>query len=92
MFVTARRSLPRVIPLARDARVPLWFKVATLFAAVLIVSPLDIFGDIPILGLFDDVMLLALLVNIFVLVAERWTLREAVPVRPARVVRPALGP
>jgi uncharacterized membrane protein YkvA (DUF1232 family) len=61
-------------------------------AAVLIVSPLDILGDIPVIGLFDDVTLLALLVNLFVLVSERWTLREVAYVRPARVVRPMLGP
>jgi uncharacterized membrane protein YkvA (DUF1232 family) len=89
--MTARRALPRVLPLARDARVPAWLKIGALAAAVLIVSPVDIFGDIPILGFFDDALLLALLINLFVLLAERWTLRQAAHVeQPARIVRPAL--
>ena len=91
LFTTAQRALPRVLPLARDARVPLWFKSAMLLAAILVISPLDIFGDIPVLGFLDDAVLLALLVNLFVSVAQRWTLREVVYALPApRVVRRAL--
>ena len=50
----ARLSLPRVFPLLRDRAVPLWLKAACVVLALLIVSPLDLFGDIPVLGLFDD--------------------------------------
>jgi len=98
VFATAQRALPRILPLARDARVPLWFKAGALCAALLIISPLDIFGDIPVLGFLDDAVLLALLVNAFVMFAERWTVRsvagvtDVVGAQPARIVRPALGP
>jgi len=98
IFTTAQRALPRIVPLVRDARVPLWFKAGALCAALLIISPLDIFGDIPVLGLLDDAVLLALLVNLFVMVAERWTIRSVagavneVAAKPARIVRRALEP
>ena len=80
------------MPLARDPRVPLWFKALAVAAAVLIVSPVDILGDIPVIGLFDDVTLLALLLGFFVMQAERFTQREVVYAQQARVVRPALEP
>lgn len=74
----------------RHARVPLALKLGTLFAALLIVSPLDIFGDIPVLGVLDDAMLLALLATLFVS-AGNWLLtrdaRQPIPVR-ARVSPP----
>lgn len=66
----ARRELPRVIPLYRDARVPLWAKIAAIAAALLVVSPLNILGDIPLLGFFDDAALLAFVVHYFVRFAE----------------------
>jgi uncharacterized membrane protein YkvA (DUF1232 family) len=73
-----RRSLPQVVPLMRDALVPGWLKVATVALAVLIVSPLDLFGDIPVLGLLDDAALLALLANAFVAFAARYAVQSAV--------------
>jgi uncharacterized membrane protein YkvA (DUF1232 family) len=77
----------------RDERVPLWLKVLTLAAAVVVVSPLDVFGDIPILGLLDDAALLLLLVNLFVLLAERAVFGRASGRRAPRVVSPlALSP
>lgn len=66
MFFVAARSYKRVLPLMRDARVPLVWKSAAVVLALLIVSPLDLFGDIPILGLFDDAALLTLLSMLFV--------------------------
>ncbi|HEY0798421.1 MAG TPA: hypothetical protein VGD50_04680 [Candidatus Baltobacteraceae bacterium] len=66
----ARTSLPRLWPLMRDERVPLWLKAGTVVSAVLIISPLDIFSDIPILGLFDDFTLLALVGTLFVRLAS----------------------
>jgi uncharacterized membrane protein YkvA (DUF1232 family) len=89
----ARLSIPRVIPLMRDPVVPFWLKAATVGLALAIVSPLDLLGDIPVLGLFDDAALLALLVSAFVVIAE--TLRERLLVRVepratsgARIVNP----
>jgi len=57
----------------RDTRVPTWAKVVATIAALLIISPLDIFGDIPVLGLVDDVALLMLVIHLFVGFAERRT-------------------
>lgn len=68
---TAGRELPRLLPLFRDARVPLWAKVAAVAAALAILSPLNILGDIPLLGFFDDAALLAFLVHYFVRFAEK---------------------
>jgi uncharacterized membrane protein YkvA (DUF1232 family) len=90
VFAAAQRALPRVLPLAKDARVPFWLKAAALCAALLIVSPLDIFGDIPVLGFLDDAVLLALVLNLFVRLAERATQREVAYTEPARIVRTAI--
>lgn len=56
----------KIAHLFLDRRVSPGLKLATSIMAVLIVSPLDLFGDIPILGLFDDVALLMLLGMLFV--------------------------
>ena len=91
-FVSAtRRALPQVLPLLRDFRVPLWLKLACAGAALLIVSPLDLFGDIPGLGVLDDALLLALVVNGFVSVASKFAqsvefAHVEVPMRRARPV------
>ncbi len=66
-----RKRLGRVIPLMRHAKVPIALKVATGMIALLILSPLDIFRDIPVLGLLDDAVLLGLLCLLFVALAER---------------------
>jgi uncharacterized membrane protein YkvA (DUF1232 family) len=49
-----------------DGRVPSWLKLSTVAAAFLIISPLDIFSDIPFLGPLDDVALLMLLSQLFI--------------------------
>jgi uncharacterized membrane protein YkvA (DUF1232 family) len=69
LLAGVKAALPRVLPLFRDRAVPLWLKAATGFLAVLIVSPLDLFGDIPLLGFADDAALLALLATAFVSLA-----------------------
>jgi uncharacterized membrane protein YkvA (DUF1232 family) len=66
-----RSAMPRVLPLMRDNRVPQWLKVSAAAIAFLIVSPLDIVGDIPILGILDDATLLAILATLFVNTAEK---------------------
>jgi uncharacterized membrane protein YkvA (DUF1232 family) len=55
----------------RDARVPLWSKLAAAGLALLVVSPLNILGDIPLLGLVDDGALLLFVLHQFVKFAER---------------------
>ena len=63
-------SLPKfgalIARLYRDPRVPLFLKMAGIAAAVLIVSPLDPFADIPFLNVLDDAALLMLAAKIFV--------------------------
>lgn len=73
LFATLRTELPRLLPLLRDVRVPLWSKVLAGLAAALILSPLDLLGDIPIVGLLDDAALLLLVVHCFVAFAEKRT-------------------
>ncbi|MDQ2864700.1 MAG: DUF1232 domain-containing protein [Candidatus Eremiobacteraeota bacterium] len=76
LFLAARKALPRVIPTFRDDRVPFVMKFCAGIGALLIVSPVDIFGDIPVLGAFDDAALLTLLCVGFVRVASRYTERQ----------------
>jgi uncharacterized membrane protein YkvA (DUF1232 family) len=80
-----RSALPRLLPLMRDPRVPQWLKAGAVVGALVIVSPLDLFGDIPILGILDDVTLLAILATVFVNLATKM-LQVAEP--PMRVVAP----
>jgi len=78
------RAIPKVIPHFRNARVPFALKFGTVLAAIFIVSPLDLFSDIPVIGLLDDAALLAVLVNVFVMLADRSIMRNVTPrARPA---------
>jgi len=67
----ARLELPRVLPLLRNTRIPLRVKIAAGLAAVFIISPLNILGDIPLLGFLDDAALLLFLAHWFVSYGER---------------------
>src|SRR5579864_2304493 len=78
-IASAVRNMRRVLPLMRDERVPAGLKVATGAVALLILSPLDVFGDIPVLGLLDDAILLTLLAMLFVAIATRMTQRDVTP-------------
>jgi uncharacterized membrane protein YkvA (DUF1232 family) len=71
LLLTSRRSLARIPALVQSARVPMRLKLTALALALFILSPLNILGDIPLLGIVDDVALLALLINWFVRAAER---------------------
>jgi uncharacterized membrane protein YkvA (DUF1232 family) len=73
------KAVPRAFALMRDSRVPAWLKIATVGAAVFVVSPFDLLGDIPVVGLFDDVALLALLANLFVGFADHSVMKQARP-------------
>ena len=84
-----RASLPRTIPLLRDARVPLALKLVSGALAVLIVSPIDIFGDVPFLGALDDAALMALLCVWFVRMAAKYI--EPIRVRPTNSTNSAPG-
>jgi uncharacterized membrane protein YkvA (DUF1232 family) len=81
LLVSAMRNYKRVVPLYRDERVPAQLKVGAAVLALLIISPLDVFSDIPILGLFDDAVLLTLLCSLFVWMAGRHTMKNVTPAR-----------
>lgn len=80
LLYSALRNFRRVLPLMRDERVPLQLKLVTAALALLIISPVDLFGDIPILGLFDDAFLLALLCGAFVWLGTRLIEKNVTPV------------
>lgn len=71
-----------MLPLMRDERVPVQLKVAAGALALLIISPLDVFADIPVLGLLDDAMLLTILCTLFVWLATRTIEKNVTPRRP----------
>lgn len=73
----------------RDERVPVALKIGAGVLGVLIVSPLDVFADIPVIGLLDDAVLLTLLCSLFVRLATRATVKPA-GTAPPRVT--ALAP
>ena len=61
----AWRSFGTALRLMRHPGVPMHLKLIALALALLILSPLNLLGDIPFLGLFDDVALLGLLAGWF---------------------------
>jgi uncharacterized membrane protein YkvA (DUF1232 family) len=79
-----RFAFVRAWPLMRHANVPLGLKLGTLALALLIVSPLDVFADVPILGVLDDAVLLGLLATIFVWAAQRLLAHETHATAPVR--------
>ena len=100
LFAASPRRQVRAFELFRHPRVPLALKVLAAVGALLIISPLDLLGDIPFLGILDDAALLALLLAWFVHAAgpygaevptENVTPRNeetSAPVLVARPVRP----
>lgn len=83
------RTLQRAYALVRDARVPQHLKLGLIAAVLFILSPLNILGDIPLLGIADDAALLAGVASLFVNLAERALQRNVspVPASPPAVVR-----
>ncbi len=67
----AWRSFGPALRLMRHPSVPLYLKLIAAGLALLILSPINVLGDIPLLGVFDDVALLALLAGWFVGAATR---------------------
>ncbi len=76
----ARTNILRVVPLMRDGRVSLGLKGIAIALALFIISPLNILGDIPLLGFFDDAALLLMLSTWFVSQATRHIERRVSPV------------
>ena len=79
----AKTAVFQTVPLMRDVRVPLSLKLVAAAIGLLVISPVDLFGDIPVLGALDDVGLLTLLCMWFVSQASKH-------VRPV-AVRPGSG-
>lgn len=80
LFFAAKSAIFRAVPLMRDERVPLALKLAAAAMALLVISPIDVFGDIPVLGALDDATLLILICMWFVSQAAKRV--EPAPVRP----------
>lgn len=70
-LVRVWRSFGSAFKMMRSRRVPLHLKLIAGLLALLIISPLNILGDIPVLGLLDDVALLSMLAGWFVAAAVR---------------------
>jgi uncharacterized membrane protein YkvA (DUF1232 family) len=66
------RSFVAAFRLMRHQGVPLHLKLIACALAILILSPVNVLGDIPLLGIFDDVALLGLLAGWFVGIAGRY--------------------
>ena len=82
----AWRSFGTALRLMRDRGVPLHLKLIAAAAALVIISPLNILGDIPFFGLFDDVALLALLAGWFTGAAARYASAVTIEGELVRVV------
>src|SRR5476651_468863 len=70
------RMAKLIIGLYRDPRVAPWMKIGGAAAAALIISPLDIFSDIPFLGPIDDIALLIMLAQFFINVSPAAVVAE----------------
>lgn len=79
LLFAAKTAIFRTVPLIRDARVPSSLKLVAAAMGLLVISPCDLFGDVPVLGALDDAALLTLLCMWFVSQAARHV--EPVPVR-----------
>jgi len=75
----SRRKLMAVVPLFKDERVPGPLKAVAVVLAILIFTPVNILGDIPIIGLFDDAALLMFLATWFVREATKHVERNITP-------------
>jgi uncharacterized membrane protein YkvA (DUF1232 family) len=65
-LLTSRQNVGRALTLLWHPQVPLRLRILLLAGAVFILSPLNILGDIPLLGILDDVALLSFLLGWFV--------------------------
>lgn len=82
----ARRKLMAVLPLMKDERVPLTLKGLAVLLAILVFSPMNFLGYIPIIGLFDDAALLMFISTWFVNEATKHTVRNVGPASSANLM------
>ncbi|MDQ2662714.1 MAG: DUF1232 domain-containing protein [Candidatus Eremiobacteraeota bacterium] len=87
----ARASLLRVHPLMRDARVSTSLKLGVAGVALVILSPVNILGDIPVIGFLDDALLLTMLATWFVKLATRQIERPAMAMAVAPLAARSRG-
>jgi uncharacterized membrane protein YkvA (DUF1232 family) len=64
------------VPLMRDSRVPLWQRGAVVGLIVLILSPIDVIGDIPLVGQFWDFTLAVVVLDAFLQMAPAAVVNE----------------
>lgn len=78
--VQAIMRLPYLLKLAlalfRDSRVPLWQRGSVIGLLVLIFSPIDIVGDIPVVGQFWDFTLSVVVLEAFLQMAPADVVNE----------------
>lgn len=86
MLVAAKTAIFRTVPLLRDARVPLSLKLVAAAIGLLVISPIDLFSDIPVLGALDDAALLTLLCMWFVSQASKHVEHPAIRRRPGNAL------
>lgn len=65
MLLLLRRIASRALSALVDRRVPGRLKVVAVIGTLFVLSPLNLLGDIPVLGALDDAALLALVFSWF---------------------------
>ena len=63
-------------PLFRDERIPIWMRFSVLGTLAFIFSPLDIVGDLPVVGQLWDFTMAVVLLEAFVLFAPEDVVNE----------------
>ena len=78
--VQALMRLPMLLKLGyallRDSRVPAWQRAGVVALLVLIFSPLDVVGDIPVVGQFWDFTLAVTVLDVFLQTAPAHVVNE----------------
>ncbi|HLJ65924.1 MAG TPA: hypothetical protein VKX16_01020 [Chloroflexota bacterium] len=78
--VQAMIRLPTLLRLGfalfRDERVPIWQRTAVVMLLVLIFSPIDVVGDLPVIGQFWDFTLAVTVLDWFVQMAPAHVVNE----------------
>ena len=75
-MLALRKQLALNFALLKDPRVPMWLKVAAVGGAAFTLSPLNILGDIPFIGVADDVALLAVISQAMISLAPKHVVNE----------------
>jgi uncharacterized membrane protein YkvA (DUF1232 family) len=64
------------VPLLRDRRVPFWQRASAVGLILLVLSPLDAIGDIPVVGQFWDFTLAVTILEAFIRMAPAEVVNE----------------